>query len=366
MTGQDGFHHESGLVLHTGPAALARLAPEWDRLAAVDPSPFTTTAWLRAWWGAYGKGELVNATLVGEDGRLRAAVALRRTPAGGLAAPADDHSDDWGAVAEDDAARRELWAGVARLGSTRLVLRALRAGREATAARDALVQAGLRVHATPWNRSPYLELPDDPEELLRRQSRNLRSQVARRRRQLEKEGDVTFRTTTGGERLDADLDELFRVEGSGWKAREGTAILAEEGAERLYRAFAHDAARAGWLRVHLLEVAGRVVAGDLGCAIGDTAFLLKTGFDEEWSKLSPGLVLRAEVLRATIEDGRRGYDFLGPDDAYKLRWTPTVRPRVTLHAYRGAAALPGLAWHRAVRPALRRARDAARARAARG
>ena len=171
---------------------------------------------------------------------------------------------------------------------------------------------------------------------------------------------MTFRTTTGGDRLDADLDELFRVEASGWKARGGTAILTEPGAERLYRSFAHAAAARGWLRVHLLEVDGRVVAGDLGCAIGDEAFLIKTGFDEAWSHESPGLVLRGEVLRATIEDGRRGYDFLGPDDDYKLRWTDTVRPRLTLHAYRGAAAVPGAAWHRTLRPALRRARRACR------
>ena len=289
---------------------------------------------------------------------MRAAAALCRTPLGGLAAPADEHSDDWDAVAEDEDARRELWRAVAGIGARHLTLSSLRAADGLPAAQEALAGAGYRLHATPGNRSPWLELPESPDALLAAQSRNMRSQVSRRRRQLEKEGEVAFRTTTGGDGLDADLDELFRVEASGWKAREGTAILAEPGAADLYRSFAHAAARRGWLRVHLLEVGGRVVAGDLGCAIGDQGFLVKTGFDEEWSKLSPGLVLRAEVLRASIEDGLRGYDFLGPDDPYKLRWTETVRPRVTLRAYRGAAALPGLAYRSAVRPALKRARAA--------
>jgi hypothetical protein len=67
-------------------------------------------------------------------------------------------------------------------------------------------------------------------------------------------------------------------------------------------------------------------------------------------------VLRADVLQASIDEGLSGYDFLGPADEYKLRWTPTVRPRVILRAYRGAAALPGLAWRRRIRPALKAAR----------
>jgi CelD/BcsL family acetyltransferase involved in cellulose biosynthesis len=123
----------------------------------------------------------------------------------------------------------------------------------------------------------------------------------------------------------------------------------------LYRRFAHDAARAGILRVHLLELDGRLVAGDLGCAIGDTAFLVKTGYDEALGRLSPGLVLRAEVLRASVREGLRAYDFLGPDDDYKLRWTEIVRPRVTVRAFRGAAAPGASAYHRTIRPALKKA-----------
>ena len=299
------------------------------------------------------------ATLGGPDGRLRAGVALRRSPLGGLAAPADAHSDDWDAVAEDEEARQALWEGVGALGARHLTLPALRAGPSALAARDALTAAGYRLHAEPGNRSPFLELPDEPDALLAGASRNLRSQVGRRRRQLAGEGELVMRATTGGSDLDRDLDELFRVEASGWKAREGTAILAEPGAEALYRAFAHAAAERGWLRMYLLEVGGRVVAADLGCAIGGEGFLIKTGFDEDWSRMSPGLVLRADVLRASIEEGLRAYDFLGPDDAYKLRWTPTVRPRLTLRAFRGPLALPGIGYRRAVRPALKRARDAA-------
>jgi CelD/BcsL family acetyltransferase involved in cellulose biosynthesis len=352
----------AGFALHRGDAALSLLGPGWDRLAARDPSPFTTTAWLRAWWDSFGSGEPLVPALHGPDGRLRAAALLRRDALGRATAAAEVHSDEWDAVAESPEARAELWHGVAGLPLRYLVLSAMRAGPGPAAAREALAAAGFRFHLTPGNRSPFLELPTDPDALLDGATRNLRSQVRRRRRQLEAQGALAFRTVTGGDGLDAALDELFRVEASGWKGREGTAILSSAVTQRLYRRFAHDAARGGWLRLYLLELDGRVVAADLGCAIGDTGFLVKTGFDERLSRLSPGLVLRADVLEASIHEGLRGYDFLGPDDAYKLRWTATVRPRVTLRAFRGAVTPPVRAYHGRVRPALKRLRALAASR----
>jgi CelD/BcsL family acetyltransferase involved in cellulose biosynthesis len=367
MAVDDVVKGAGGVVFHHGEEAFTQYRNRWDSLSERSPSPFLTHGWLLAWWRAYGHGTLVTAALHGGDGALRAAATLQQAPLGGLTATANDHSGDWDAVAEDDAAREELWDAVAGLDVRYVTLRHLRAGRGSErAARRALGRAGFRIHATPGNRSPYVDLPGSYDDLLAGYSRNFRSQLGRRRRQLEREGEVTFRVTTGGPTTDADLDALFRVEASGWKAREGSAILRDARSQRLYRDFAHAMAAQGALRLYLLELDGTAVAGDLGCAIGDTGFLVKTGFDEAWGKLSPGLVLRGDVLQASIEEGLRGYDFLGPADPYKLRWTDTVRPRATLRGFRGAA-LPAATWHGALRPALKRARAAlAERRAARG
>lgn len=341
--------------------AFPSLRDEWNDLAAEEPTPFVTHEWLSAWLGAFGQGEAVCPVVRDGDGRLRAAACLVRTSFGGLAAPANDHSGDWDVVAADDESRAAVWQSIAELEGGRLTLGPLRAGSRSAALADEVLGRHHRVLSTPGARSPYLELPDSYEALLAAASRNLRSQVGRRRRQLEKaEGAVELRTVTGGDGLDAALDALFRLEASGWKARAGTAILHEPGAEALYRAFAHAAAERGWLRVYLLDVGGEPWAGDLGIALGGVGFLLKTGFEESRGRLSPGLVLRGEVLRASIEEGLRGYDFLGPDDEYKLRWAPTVRPRVTIRAFRGAAGLPAAAWHGRLRPALKRLRAARR------
>jgi CelD/BcsL family acetyltransferase involved in cellulose biosynthesis len=88
------------------------------------------------------------------------------------------------------------------------------------------------------------------------------------------------------------------------------------------------------LRLRLLELDGQLLAGDLSCVFENTEFLVKTGYDERFSRLSPGLVLRAEALRAAIDEGLSRYDFLGGPDPYKVRWGAVLRPRLMLDAYR--------------------------------
>jgi CelD/BcsL family acetyltransferase involved in cellulose biosynthesis len=346
-----------------GMAALDDVEGAWEALAVDRPSPFLTPAWLRAWWAAFGAGTPLVQTLAGPDGRLRAGAVLRQGRGSVLAAAADDHAGDWDVVAAGEADAARMWAQVAALGARRLRLPGLLDdARSAGPARTALRAAGYRLVEDRGPLSPYLDLPGSPEALHAAASRNLRSQLGRRRRALEREGRLVLRTTRGGGRLAADLRAVLHVEASGWKRRAGTAVLADPRATSLYTTFAAAAAERGWLRLHLLELDGEVVAADLACVLGGGEFLLKTGFDERWSRLSPGLVLRGAVLDAAIEEGSRFYDFLGGPDAYKLRWTEQVRPRVTLHAGRLPAAAPELLYRRVVRPQLKRARDRLRAR----
>jgi CelD/BcsL family acetyltransferase involved in cellulose biosynthesis len=351
-----------------GPDRFAQLRDAWDALAVREASPFLTHAWLSSWAEAFGSGDLVVAVLRGSDGELRAGALFLRTRTGSLRAAANAFSDDWGAVAVDDEARSELWRAVAATAGAEVVLRNLRADHAPDAAAAALAATGRRVHRVVEHASPYMRLAGSFDGVLAGRSSNLRSQVRRRRRALERAGRLELHTTTGGSELDRAFDAFVAIEGSGWKTEAGTALAGDPAARALYRAFAHRAADRGWLRLHLLTLDGRPLAGDFACVIGDQAFMLKTGYDAAHAGLSPGFVLRAEAIRYLIEqDGATGYDLLGGPDAYKLRWTGETRPHVTVRGFDGprGAALHG--WWRAGRPALIRGRDLGRstARAAR-
>lgn len=317
-----------------------------------------TAAWIGPWLEARGRGTLAVAALRDTDGSLRAGATFIRTRAGGLRATVDHHAAHWSAVARSDDDARALWAAVGALPHASVALAALPAGAAAEAAEAALRRAGRRVQRTPGIESPHLVLPASWDDLLAARSRNLRAQVRRSARALERAGDAALRTLEGEAALGTALDAFLRIEGSGWKAAAGTAIASDPRVERLYRTFAASAAQRGWLRLHLLELDGHVVAGDLACRLDGTEYLMKTGFDPAHATGSPGLVLRARVLRRAIEDGLTAYDFLGGPDPYKLRWTDTLRPRVSVRGFRGLRAMPEETWWRAARPALARVRHA--------
>ena len=330
---------------------LRAVADEWNALAAAVPSPFLTTQWLAAWEDAFGDGLSGGVVLRDADGRLVAGAWLPRGRPD-LHLEAVEHLADWDVLARDDHARAAVWRELLRETPPRLDLHGFMRDAAGTAiARRALADAGYRLLERDGYASPYLPLPATAEALMASVSRNLRSQAGRRRRAFEREGELRLRTVTGGDELPDALDALLALEAAGWKGREGTAIASRPETDRLYRRFAADAAEAGMLRLHLLELDGRLLAGDFGAALGDTALLLKTTYDERLGRGSPGLLLRAEVLRASIEEGMRAYDFLGGPETYKLQWGSVLRPRTEMVAYRGVRELPAWAWRARLRPA---------------
>ena len=362
-TGAAADVHPRGASLMRSLDELEAVASEWNELALMAANPFVTVEWLTSWWSAFGVGQPVILALRDRTGRLIGGAFCfkdRRR----LETPANPGTGygHWDVLARDGDARRDVWHALAANAPPRLRLAGLLDDRGAVqSAREELTSAGFAVFTRRGSPCPYLVLPDQWETLLRGVSRNLRSQVARKGKGLERMGAVRFRTVTGGEELPAALEDLFRLEASGWKAREGTAILSDPASAALYRSFAARASQRGWLRLHLLELDGRPIAGDLGCVFAGTEFLLKTGFDERLADASPGLVLLARTLEATIAEGHKAYDFLGGAQHYKLRWGAEPRQRFTLLGYRGPTTLPQRLFERRLRPGAKRlAQTAAR------
>jgi CelD/BcsL family acetyltransferase involved in cellulose biosynthesis len=340
---------------------LGALAPAWDELALRGASPFLTHEWLSRWWAAFGSGEHpVWVVLHDDDGTMRAGACLQRTRGNGLDSAADELSGDWDVLARDEPARREIWASIFDLRASRIHLGRVLEPASMRCLGDALECSGYRTVRRTGPYSPWLALPGSWEDMLAGVSRKFRAEIRQRRRALERAGRANLRTVCSGPTLERDLRTFLRLEASGWKGRAGTSILGNTAAEGLYLGFARDAADKGWLRLDLVELDGEVIAASYGCAFAGTTTLMKVGFDEAHRRLAPGTVLAAEAIRRSIEEGLQGCDFLGEREPYKERWTSEVRPREQIWAYRPEA-LAGYVYRSRVRPALKGARDLARA-----
>jgi len=338
---------------------LGPLAADWNGLALDAGTPFMTHEWLSCWSRAFGGGDAIWIVLHDSDGSLRAGACLQPRRGNGLACAADELSGDWDVLAREESARRELWAAIVGRGASRIHLQGMPADAAGTRlACEELERSGYRTVRRPGPFCPWLALPSSWEEMMESLSGHMRTQISRRRRMLEREGTVTFRTVTGGPTLEEDLERFLTLEACGWKGRSGTAILGNPSAEGLYRGFAHGAAEKGWLRLHLLELNGEPIAIHYGCAFGGRGVFIKTGFDEAYRRVSPGVLLVAETLRCAIEEGLQSYDFLGSAEHYKTRWTSEVHAREQIWAYRREA-LPGYVYRKRLRPLLKSVRDRA-------
>ena len=144
---------------------------------------------------------------------------------------------------------------------------------------------------------------------------------------------VVAEASDGREGLEELLVEGFRLESSGWKAENGTAIVSRPNTLRFYTTVASWAAERGWLRLAFLRLDGNPLAFEFTLETGGALFNLKGGYDQEWRKFGPGKLLAEDLLRYVFERRLSSYEFLGSEEPFKLEWTSVCRDRMLLQAF---------------------------------
>jgi CelD/BcsL family acetyltransferase involved in cellulose biosynthesis len=311
--------------------------------------------WFDAWAHSFAE-EGVEVAVVGDDTPEAVAPIVREGR--GRRAPVNEHSPAYAPVARDErsagllarALMEEAPAGIELLKTDEFTSRIWKT--EGDRLRHL-------VHAEVVQRSPFLTVPGDWETYEKSMSSSFRQGLRRKKRRLSEAGHVAIEVRDGRDDLDATLSEGFAVESSQWKAESGTAIASDPRTVSFYTAVARWAAEWDWLRLVFLRLDGTAIAFRLDLVCDGAYFHVKGGYDPEWARFSPGLILQHETVRHAFEAGLDRYEFLGADEAYKLNWTKTVRERYALRSFaptvRGRMAWASRAWGR---PALRRARSA--------
>jgi CelD/BcsL family acetyltransferase involved in cellulose biosynthesis len=323
---------------------------EWDRLAhRVGASPCGHPGWYVAWRAAYASRPLV-VLAAHRDNVLVGVMPLlhhRRV----ATSPTNWHTPEYVVVAETPGVEVALLAAAVDGNGQRLQLAFVQESL-VTAVESAARRAGHQVLSRVLERGPIIAVRGSFADYEAGLGGHLRAELRRRRRRLAEVGEVSFEV-----HLDADegaLEDFLRVEAAGWKGQQGTAIDTEPATRAFYLEVARWAAEKGWLRLALLRVDGRAVAGDIALQSNGTHYLLKTGFDPEFSRFAVGKLLRHAMVERAFDEGLGLYEFLGADDAWKKEWTQDVLPRhmVQVFAPTVRGRLDGAA-HRFGRPAAK-------------
>jgi len=316
---------------------IEAVADAWDALAERQQAvPWLRAGWIGAWQRAFGAG-MLQIYVLERNGRLAGVLPLVERRLRELHSPTNDHTPTFGVLGEDAAAVRELASHVFSQQPRHVSLSYLEPeGADVQEVSGAAESAGFRVLRTAAH-APYLALQSDWSTYEEQLSGNLRGDVRRRRRRLEALGAFSVEIADGRNRLDALLDEGFRVEASGWKGSRGTAIASSSATRGFYTEIARWAAERGWLRLGFARLDGRPIAFQYGLEVDGVYTYLKAGYDPGFARFSPGKVLLHATVRHAFAEGLKIYDFLASDEPWKLAWADTTRELQRVQAFAPSA-----------------------------
>jgi CelD/BcsL family acetyltransferase involved in cellulose biosynthesis len=333
------------------------LADAWETLLPSDARPFDLHAWYRCWWSAFGGSSRLAVCTAWSGNELTAVCPLGLSGRRSLRALANLQTPVFRPLARDASAMRRLAEALTDGGTAALDMWGLPVGDPSVAAvEEAAAGAGMLRLREDLHVSPIVATDGDLGAWRAASKPRWGAPLERFRRKMTREHEASLDIVEPPGDLEAELDAGFEVEASGWKGRAGTAITSSAETQAFYRDVARAFAARGELRLSRVILDGATAAFDL-CLLRDRRlYLLKTGYDEGFRKLAPGLVMRLSVIERCFELGYEAHELLGEDSEWKLKFATTERRHVGLRAYaRRPLPLAGYTYRAAIRPRLKRA-----------
>ncbi len=183
-------------------------------------------------------------------------------------------------------------------------------------------------------RSPYIEIGADWLGYYAGLDGKFKRNLKNREKRIRSVGPLSIEVVASAPDLEEAFEECLRIESSGWKGEQKSAIACNDQFTSYYKELSEEAWTRGWLRIYFLKIGDRRIAFDYILEYGKRDYLLKTGYDPEFFPYSPGQLLKRETVKAAFDKGMKEYDFLGETMNWKQDWTPRTRPYVSVFLYR--------------------------------
>ncbi len=309
-------------------AAAAPEHPAWDTLRPREriPGIFATSEWSLLWWEEFGAGKELHVLTTTRAGETVAVMPLYMKKEEGRSVlrfvGGIDLTDYLGPICSLEETAGAADALVGWLGSTDIEWDEFDGHNLPVPAGFAehLVESadrhGFAFELDQEETSAVLELPESWDIYLEGLSSKDRHELRRKQRRLWGEHPGATARTATAETLEADLATFVDLH-RGAEGLKGHFMRPEIATffERIARAFMP----LGWLRLDLLEVGDKALSATFGFEFEGTFYLYNSAYDPDVARLSPGMMLVAELIRGSIESGLHTFDFLRGPEKYKYR-----------------------------------------------
>ena len=124
-----------------------------------------------------------------------------------------------------------------------------------------------------------------------------RKALKRRTELLAELGPVEFTVADDDADISNWIEAFLRIESSGWKGREGSAMACQEPNRNFFVEAVTGSFRKKRLLMTAMRVDGKIIAENCYFRGGKGAFHFKPAFDEEYARFSPGFHMECELIR---------------------------------------------------------------------
>lgn len=129
-----------------------------------------------------------------------------------------------------------------------------------------------------------------------------RKELRRQHKRLSEEGELTFHRSSDAEDIAEWIADFLALEAAGWKGEEGSALASAAATRAFFTDALTRAAQVGRLERLAMRLDGKAVAMLANFVTPPALFSFKTAFDEDYAKLSPGLLIQIENLQLLSRD----------------------------------------------------------------
>jgi CelD/BcsL family acetyltransferase involved in cellulose biosynthesis len=330
--------------LLTSPQDFYGLEHEWKSLVrnSSTRNMFLAWEWMSTWWESFGGNSQLRVFTVRETGNQDlvgvAPFVLRRLPFPqgplyrelsflGAAMVAPDHLDlltrtgyeqpGISAIVDATDAHRQAW-DVLRL--------------DAMASRSSMLplllgRSGWRSEMVWESPCPFITLPETWEEYHSMLDAKLRYNLRSRGRRLERagRGQVSYQRVRHEHELPDAMATLFHLHQQSRRTKGDVSAYTNPTIINFHERIASLFLANDWLRLYFLKVGKQAIATLYCFRYGDVVYFYQTGYDTSWSRYGPGSAILAHVIRESIEEGAREFDFMRGTEPYKFQWTSETR-----------------------------------------
>jgi len=162
----------------------------------------------------------------------------------------------------------------------------------------------------------YLDLHPNWENFLEGLNSKDRHELRRKMRRMEKETNFELSRVEEPLSHSGKMEVFFDLHR---KSRADKAEFMTAQMESYFREIATRFQERGWLNLSFLKIEGKEIATYFSFDFEETEYVYNSGYDPQFSRFSPGIILAAHCIRRAIEKRMVRFNFLRGREDYKYR-----------------------------------------------